>query len=544
MVPKKDGSFRLILNLRQLNEFIDSLHFKMEDYRSVVNLMTKDCFFVSIDLQDAYHLIPVHESSQKYLLFEFQGKLYRYTCIPFGLSTAPRLFTKVMRPVMGRLRSLGFTSNYYLDDILLLENSTERCIENRDKSIDLFNFLGLLINFEKSSLIPSQVIEYLGFIFDSRALTIVLPKRKVLHVESLIQKFINNPNKSIQDGSVLIGTLVSCCPAVAYSALYIRQLEYEKTQALVRSSGDYEGLFIVSEQSISDLNWWTANIVGAKNPIRYDQFLYTLTTDASLSGWGAHTDKKVTRGFWSIFEKVYHINTLELIAVYYGLQALLSDLHNCQILLRVDNTTAIAYINKFGGCRCPSNHYWARKIWQWAESHSIWLVATYIDSKSNFIADAASRAQIDLNDFSLDQNSFCKIKNIFGNPVIDIFASRLTAKCARYISWFPEPGAEAVDAFTLKWSEYFYAFPPFSLISRVLKKIIHDNAIGILVVPNWKHQSWYPVFRRLCISNITILSPGSFTLMFPFDNSFHPLCRSLSLAVATVSGTKQISQKK
>ncbi|KYN21781.1 hypothetical protein ALC57_05840, partial [Trachymyrmex cornetzi] len=84
----------------------------------------------------------------------------------------------------------------------------------------------------------------------------------------------------------------------------------------------------------------------------------------------------------------------------------------------------------------------------------------------------------------LSASAFDVIRQRFGQFEIDLFASILNAKCERYLSWFPDPGAWAVDAFTITWnSVFFYAFPPFILITRVLRKIVDESAEGVVVVP-------------------------------------------------------------
>ena len=94
---------------------------------------------------------------------------------------------------------------------------------------------------------------------------------------------------------------------------------------------------------------------------------------------------------------------------------------------------------------------------------------------------------------------FDKICKRWGTPVVDLFASRLNAKLDTYFSWKPDPGATAVDAFTEDWSEHnFYAFPPFNMIGRVLRKVENDNAQGIIVVPYWPTQHWFSKFTRMC----------------------------------------------
>ncbi|OXU21010.1 hypothetical protein TSAR_009849 [Trichomalopsis sarcophagae] len=86
--PKSDGSKRLILNLVQLNSFIPKIHFKIEDVKIVKRLITNGDYMATLDLKDAYYLIPIHNSSKIYLSFQFDNQLYQFECLPFGLSVA------------------------------------------------------------------------------------------------------------------------------------------------------------------------------------------------------------------------------------------------------------------------------------------------------------------------------------------------------------------------------------------------------------------------------------------------------------------------
>ena len=108
--PKPDGSHRVILNLKQFNEFVEYYHFKMDTLEKAIKMMKPVCFMASIDLKDAYYTVPVHPSHQKYLKFIFNGTRYQYTCLPNGLSSAPRIFTKLMKPGYALLHSQGYLS--------------------------------------------------------------------------------------------------------------------------------------------------------------------------------------------------------------------------------------------------------------------------------------------------------------------------------------------------------------------------------------------------------------------------------------------------
>lgn len=110
LVKKPNGTFRFILNLKKLNLFVKTEHFKLEDYRTVCKLVQKDDFLMTLDLKDAYYMINMHSDSKKYLRFYFQGNYYQFTVLPFGLCTAPLTFTKIMKPIVAYLRKQSFVS--------------------------------------------------------------------------------------------------------------------------------------------------------------------------------------------------------------------------------------------------------------------------------------------------------------------------------------------------------------------------------------------------------------------------------------------------
>ena len=154
IIPKKDGSWRPIINLRGLNSFVDNQHFKMENLVGVKDSLLTGDFMAKIDMQDAYFGIPIHPEHQKFLGFEAAGKHFCFTALPFGLCTAPRVYTKVMRPVAALLRSFGIRIIVYLDDWLFMNQSAEGLKRDLKFAQFVFDRLGMLINEEKSILIP------------------------------------------------------------------------------------------------------------------------------------------------------------------------------------------------------------------------------------------------------------------------------------------------------------------------------------------------------------------------------------------------------
>ena len=240
-------------------------------------------------------------------------------------------------------------------------------------------------------------------------------------------------------------------------------------------------------------------------------------------------------GYWSAEQRCLHINILELQTILHALMCFLGDSKNINVLLRVDNQVAIAYVNKFGGCHCSKLLSIARDIWKWAEERNIWLFASYIASSDNYEADEESRREIESNDWSLGAEQYWSLCNTFFVPDIDLFATSVTRKCRVFCAWKPSPGAFAIDAFTIPWNnQKFYAFPPFNLIPRVLRKIQNENASGILVVPYWPSQNWFPRFLKLSHSQLLFMGPDYNLLTCPYTNRAHPLWEQLQLVAAVI----------
>ena len=103
-----------------------------------------------------------------------------------------------------------------------------------------------------------------------------------------------------------------------------------------------------------DLLWWQHPSSIGKNPLRLRKFKIELSSDASLTGWGAHCEGKSAHEFWSKIERKFSINYLELLAAFFALQCFVSHCTNCEVLIRIDNTSAISYINKQAEFKCPT----------------------------------------------------------------------------------------------------------------------------------------------------------------------------------------------
>ena len=140
----------------------------------------------------------------------------------------------------------------------------------------------------------------------------------------------------------------------------------------------------------------------------------------------------------------------------------------------------------------------AVRIWEWAIKRNVWITACFLPGTENTIADHNSRHFNDNVEWMLNKDVFNKLEIKFGAFDLDLFASRLNNQLEQFASWKPDPEALYVDAFSFCWSDiYTYAFPPFSLIPWVLRKLEQDGGQMLLIAPIWTTQAWYPQVASL-----------------------------------------------
>lgn len=396
LIKKSNGKNRFILNLKSLNKFIYTPHFKLEDYRTAMRLLSKDAFMCSLDLKDAYFSISIDTEYRKYLRFLWLGKLYEFQVLLFGLNIAPYIFTKLMRPVVQYLRNQGLMSVIYLDDMLLFGDSYSACSRNYNLTKELLESLGFTINHDKSVDTPSQTANFLGFSLNSVEYTIGIPDDKRQKIKNELLHFSSIKRCRLRNFAHLIGLLVSICPAVPYGWMYTKRLERTKFLYL-KDNDNYDQFINVPDSLHEDFNWWLRNIDVCNNPIRTGNYQLEIFSDASLTGWGVYCSDMRASGQWSKLELTQHT-----------------------------------------------------------------------------------------------------------------------------ISWSPY---------------YFYAFPPFCLILRVLQKIISDKAEGVVVVPLWPTQPWFPLYEKLTISERIEFPPKPDLLFSPYSAE-HKMHQSLTLVAAVLSGRR------
>lgn len=212
----------------------------------------------------------------------------------------------------------------------------------------------------------------------------------------------------------------------------------------------------------------------------------------------------------------------------------LTDVH---IHLRMDNITAISYINRMGGTRSYTLSEMACSLWSWCLKRGIFLLVEHLPGIYNATADMESRT---LHSSAEWEHILGPISSQLGSCEVDLFATRLNHKSPLYKNWQPDPFAIATNTFHMSWTNVKgYAFPPFAVIGKCLQKVVQDMGHIILIAPVWPSQPWFLTMLDLLV-HPPILFPEREDLLTGLFGELHPMCvqHTLQLAAWKFSGDR------
>ncbi|GJP55778.1 hypothetical protein CLOM_g14767, partial [Closterium sp. NIES-68] len=167
-IVEQHDKCRLILDLRKVNQELQIPEFKYEGLSRVAELARAGNWMFSIDLKSGYHHVDIQPSCWKFLGFQFGGHSYYFRSLPFGLATAPFIFTQLIKQLARRWRTRGVRVIPYVDDILFLCHSEADARETCNHIIGDLCKAGLVINAKKSHLQPTQRLRFLGLELDTK----------------------------------------------------------------------------------------------------------------------------------------------------------------------------------------------------------------------------------------------------------------------------------------------------------------------------------------------------------------------------------------
>ena len=228
--------------------------------------------------------------------------------------------------------------------------------------------LGFHINYDKSILDPSQIIIFLGMLFNTVQMSLRLIEKKRVKLIAKCHKILQSRSPTIKEVASLLGSICAAFEAVPFGRVNYRLLELDKIRSLKKSRGNFNGICSISPGGKENILWWIHNLPTAVRSLLPEPKVdYTIFTDASKEGYGGHDQVKDFNGLWPFSTRDIHINILEMKAINLALHYFLPQKQVKHVRIMTDNNTSVAYINKMGGTKSPECNDLASESWKLAK---------------------------------------------------------------------------------------------------------------------------------------------------------------------------------
>lgn len=486
------------INLKPLNKaYIRPKRFRMETLAVVLSSLQRGSWATSIDLKDAYLHIPIHPSHHRFLAFRYRNVDFCFRALPFGLSTAPRVFTRVTKVVLAFLRRQGIHVFTYLDDWLLVGRSAQETSDLTTYTVSLLENLGWIVNVEKSSLIPTQTITYLGAILDFRTGTASPSPQRVLTLSEMATDMFSRSNAPARTWFRLLGLMANMVDVISFCRLFMRPiqihlLEYfspswsplskrvsatsirQRSPTLVDESTQYSLRETVqgSQTQVNDhdrcFSFRMGSSLGVGDPVRPME-LERLLPPHQPPGTYGRFPSHLQMG--SSPQEPRGINPVR-------------QLHDCFVHQPSGRNQVHLPLHQDLGSPSPLPS----------------LQHPHKSLPSRRPGECHGRGNLQETEWSLSQVWANHIFQIYDKPMLDLFPTPSNAKLPVFCTRYFHPQAWSTDALAITWDNlYAYAFPPWCLIQRVLLKLRESNTVLLLVAPYWPNQPGFPLLLEMLI---------------------------------------------
>lgn len=521
LIPKKDGTQRLIHDLRSINKHIEVPHFTLTGARSAAQVVRASNWIATLDMRHGYQQVALEPSARKYLGAWYNGETVGATVLPFGLSLSPYIFTRITNWLAGLLREkTGLYVAVYLDDSMVGANTKRELEVGLEQIRDLCEELGVVLSEEKGSGV-TQRAEYLGFIWDAAAKTIGVSKER----RKQYRREVNNLLRHGQTRKVwrkLIGRLLFLRQAVGPTLRHIRSLLHavnaSKGQKLVEGVGEAK----------MDLLWWKEQLEGTLElSISKEPATAVLTTDASDVAVGYVLDAQQrkyldhgneekleerihTVGSAPIEDRSSHINIKELEALKKALTEYKEELSGRRVIWYTDSVTARAAIARQGSQNLKGK-IWdlTKELVDFTQKQKISILPKRVPGRMNLVADGLSRPDQQYEEW---QKALAQLFTEWG-PV-DQDPCGVTQ-----LPTVPLESLEWASSRSLLWPRISQIAGVVELLEKVATKkrpvgiIPTWKRVAVVIVPAWKKTNWWNTLKGLAQERRSLgrLSLGALT---------------------------------
>ena len=413
-----------MLNLRVLNQYLRKDHFKYEDLRTAMLMLSRGDYLFKFDLKSGYHHLDVFEPHQCYLGFAWdlhgEQSYFVFTVLPFGLSSACYAFTKLLRPLVGYWRGQGMRVVLYLDDGIVAAEGLDKANQASGRVRQDLASAGFIANEQKSQWNPVQQLVWLGFELNMQEEQLLIPKTKLSPLCELLESLNHRQFIPAKVLASLIGKIVSMSLALGP----VTRLMTRSLYATLNSRGSWCQQLALSQDAKAEIQFWRNNISQFNGLDLWPKpsAVRVVYSDASNTGYGGYTVEhrgQIANGQWSKEEARQSSTWRELRAVRLVLESFEQKLQNERVRWFTDNQNVVRIV--LHGSKKPALQQEALAIFDTSVKGRIRLEPEWIPREGNQIADYISRI-VDHDDWMLNPMVFSELDALWGPHTVDRFA--------------------------------------------------------------------------------------------------------------------------
>ena len=402
VIPKSSqpGRWRLIVDLSSphnmsVNDGIEAelcslQYLRLDEVTEYIAKSGRGTQLAKMDIASAYRMVPVHPDDRPLLAIQWAGQVYFDTRLPFGLRSAPKIFTAVADALQWVFEQQGVSwVAHYLDDYITMgPPDSDQCGKNLQIMLETYARLGVPTAPGKCAG-PHTSLVFLGFELDTEALEVRLPQPKLQRTRTLVQEWLRRRVCKKRDMESLLGHLQHAASVVCPGRTFVRRViellsMFQNRDHWIRLNSTFR----------SDLLWWNCFMEGWNGVSMIPRTLPLTTpmvSDASGSWgcgalWGSHWFQWKWEGKaaeWSIAPK-------EMLPILFGLVVWGHQWAGWRVVCHCDNAAVVAVINS-GRAKDNTLMHLLRCMFFLTAHLSVHIHATHIPGQSNSAADALSR---------------------------------------------------------------------------------------------------------------------------------------------------------
>lgn len=402
---KKSGGIRVTMDLSRprgysVNDSISRKDYshkfaRVDDAVDMILALGGSPFMAKADLQHAFRLLPVHPSDYHLLGYCWNGEFYFDTVLPFGLRSAPALFTRLAQALqwIAVTRSGSAFIIQYMDDYFFIADSAAACLRLLTIFCDAAAELGIPIAPSKTVL-PNQIMVFLGIEFNTVSHRLCLPADKRVRLETSLSEWIDRRACTLRELQSLIGFLSHATKCVPAARFFLRRL-LDRTIGHFRPSS----LIHLDDESRADIVWWirfmptwdgSSPFIGSA--VTPDSDIQLFTDASSSIGCGGYFAGHWFTILWppAVIAASLPIAVLELSSIVVAAIAWGERLSGLRVRFHCDNEVVVAAWNK-RSTRSPLLMSRLRALFFVASHFHFAISLMHVPGLQNPIADALSR---------------------------------------------------------------------------------------------------------------------------------------------------------